>query len=220
MEELKRTQEFQVDEFSKGKLIENQNTINELMAKDQELQSEIKCMKDSRECKDAESVRSGQLSHVPREPELFPFLLLSRARNPQPETWITHVFSGNVFANSPAYSSTPYSGMLNSWDVHATGKIQMQASTRQPEAESGARDKDTIPTPRFLRSPSARHSFNPMEGQLLRIMEQTNNDVKSRNFTLTNSPLHKHFRVGKQDSRLKYALDEISLRRQCYGSKK
>ena len=72
MEELKKTQEFQVDEFSKGKLIENQNTIDELLAKEQELQSEINCMNDSRECKDAESVRSGQLSHVPSKPALFP----------------------------------------------------------------------------------------------------------------------------------------------------
>ena len=95
----------------------------------------------------------------------------------------------------------------------------MQASTRQPEAESGARDKDTIPTPRLLRSPSARHSSNPLEGKIfLRIMEQTNNDFKSRNFTLTNSLLHKRFRVGKQDSRLKYALVQISLRKLFVGS--
>ena len=104
----------------------------------------------------------------------FLFQLVSRARNPQPESWNTHGFSGNVFANSPAYSSTLCFKMLNSWDVHATGKIQMKASTRQPAAGSGARDKDTIPTPRFLRSPSARNPFNPMEGQLLRIMELTN----------------------------------------------
>ena len=45
------------------------------------------------------------------------------------------------------------------------GKIPVQASTRQPAAESGDRDKDTIPTPRFLRSPSARNSFNPLEGR-------------------------------------------------------
>ena len=72
MEELKRTQEFRVDEFSKGKLIENQNTIDELLAKEQELQNEINCMNDSREFKDAESVRSGQLSQVPSKPALFP----------------------------------------------------------------------------------------------------------------------------------------------------
>ena len=37
MEELKRAHELRVDEFSIRKLIENQNTINELMAKIQEL---------------------------------------------------------------------------------------------------------------------------------------------------------------------------------------
>ena len=89
----------------------------------------------------------------------FLFQLVSRARNPQPESWNAHGFSGNVFANSPAYSSTPCSRMLNSWDLHATGKIPMQASTRQPVAESGGRDKDTIPTARLLRNPSARNSF-------------------------------------------------------------
>ena len=52
----------------------------------------------------------------------FLFQLVSRARNPQPESWNTHGFSGNVFANSPAYSSTLCFKMLNSWDVHATGK--------------------------------------------------------------------------------------------------
>ena len=72
MEELNRTHEFRVDEFSRRKLIENQNTIDELLAKEQELQNEINCMNDSRECKDAESVRSGQISHVPSKPALFP----------------------------------------------------------------------------------------------------------------------------------------------------
>ena len=41
MEELTRVHELRVVEISKGKLIENQNTTNELMAKVQELQNEI-----------------------------------------------------------------------------------------------------------------------------------------------------------------------------------
>ena len=41
MEELKRTHEFRVDEFSKSKLLENQDNINELMIKVQDLQNEI-----------------------------------------------------------------------------------------------------------------------------------------------------------------------------------
>ena len=57
MEELKRVQESRVDESSRRRLIENQDTINELTARIQELQNE--------------SVRSG-LSHVPRQPASLP----------------------------------------------------------------------------------------------------------------------------------------------------
>ena len=71
MEELKRVQELRIDEFSRRRLIENQDTINELTARIQELQNEVNCMNDSRDFKDAQSVRSGQ-SHVPSQPALFP----------------------------------------------------------------------------------------------------------------------------------------------------
>ena len=64
MEELKRVQELRIDEFSRRRLIENQDTFNELTARTQELQNEVVCMNDSRDFKDAESVRNG-LSHVP-----------------------------------------------------------------------------------------------------------------------------------------------------------
>ena len=49
MEELKRVQELQVDESSRRRLIENQDTINELTARIQELQNEVNCMNDSRD---------------------------------------------------------------------------------------------------------------------------------------------------------------------------
>ena len=64
MEELKRVQKLRVDEFSRRRLIENQDTVNELTARIQELQNEANCTNDSRFNKDAESVRSGP-SHVP-----------------------------------------------------------------------------------------------------------------------------------------------------------
>ena len=76
----------------------------------------------------------------------------------------THGFSGNITANSFAYFSSPYSEMLNSMDFPATGHLPVQASTGQPVAESGDRDHDTIPTPRFLRSSSVGNSFNPNGG--------------------------------------------------------
>ena len=71
--------------FRSQKLIENQNTINELMVKVQELQNEINCMNDSKEFKDAESVRSGQLSHVPSKLALFPLPLTQEDCSAAPE---------------------------------------------------------------------------------------------------------------------------------------
>ena len=70
MEELKRFQGSRFDESSKRRLIENQDTINELTARIQELQNEVNCLNDSRDSKDAESVRSG-ISHVPSQPAFF-----------------------------------------------------------------------------------------------------------------------------------------------------
>ena len=91
--ELKRDQEFRLEEFSRRRMVENH-------------------------FKDVESVRSGSLSHVPSQPALFPLLrepggLLIRDYNLQPNIWDTHGISGNVFANPQASYSTTYSGMLN-----------------------------------------------------------------------------------------------------------
>ena len=47
MEELKRVQESRIDEFSRRRLIENQETIHELTARIQELHNEVNCMNDS-----------------------------------------------------------------------------------------------------------------------------------------------------------------------------
>ena len=71
MEELKRVQELRIDQLSRRRLIENQDTIDELTARIQELQNEVNCMNDSTDLKDAESARSG-LSHVPSQPALLP----------------------------------------------------------------------------------------------------------------------------------------------------
>ena len=59
MEELSSVQELRVDESWRRRLIENQDTILELTAGIQELQNEVNCLNDSRDFKDAESVRSG-----------------------------------------------------------------------------------------------------------------------------------------------------------------
>ena len=143
MEELRRVQESRVDESSRRRLIENQDTINELTAKIQELQNEVNCMNDSRDFKDAESVRSG-LSHVRSQPPLVPPFrvpggMLSRSvgmpsRNDKPPYfWNTHGVSGNVFANPMASSSAPYPQKSNPWvsivSEHTSPHVMSESQT-------------------------------------------------------------------------------------------
>ena len=134
MEELKRIQELRIDEFSR-RLIENQDTINELTARIQELQNEVNCMNDSRDFKDAESVRSGP-SHVPSQPAFFPSDrdpggLLSRNNQP-PDIWNSQGTSGNFFANPRASSSSPYPGEFNPWISNVTEDTPVLTSTGGP----------------------------------------------------------------------------------------
>ena len=111
---------------------------------------------------DAESVRSG-LSHVPSQPAFFPPYrdpggMLSRpgrmlSRNDKPpDIWNTHGFSGNVFVNPPASSSSPYPGGFNPTEdtsPHVTSERQNPDTTLDPSCQSG---------------PSARNSVVPCEG--------------------------------------------------------
>ena len=131
MEELKRFQGSTFDGFSRRKLMEDRDTILELTAKIQELQNEVNCMNDSRDFRDAESVRSGQ-SHVTSQPAFFPPFqdpggMLSRSlgmpsRNDEPPSiWDTHGISGNVFANPTASSSAPYPQEINPWAARSMG---------------------------------------------------------------------------------------------------
>ena len=90
MEELKRFQGY-VDTISRRKLIEDRDTILEFTGKIQELQNENTCMDDSRDFKDAESVRSG-LSHVTSQPAFSHFSTPWRNAKPfsgnaEPQQW-------------------------------------------------------------------------------------------------------------------------------------
>ena len=174
-------------------MIENQDTISELTARIQDLQNEANCMNDSRDCKDAESVRSG-LSHVPSQPALFPSYrdpggLLSRNNQP-PVIWNTHGISGHVFENPLASSSSPYPGGFNPWISNVT-------EDTSPHVTSERQIPDTALDPRFQSGPSARNSFDLEEERFSKIMEQTNKDCRFGNFTLTNSLLQQHLLVGR-----------------------
>ena len=106
MEELKRFQGSTFDTIARGKLIEDRDTILEVIGMIQELQNEVNGTNDPRDFKDAESVRSGQ-SHVARQLVSFPPFqnpggMLGRSvgmpsrKNGLPSIWDTHGISGNV----------------------------------------------------------------------------------------------------------------------------
>ena len=125
MVELKKFQSSTFDTIARRKLFKDRDTILELTGKIQELQNEINCMNDSRDFKDAESIRSGY-SHVFSQPSFFPpfpdpggmlsrSLGMSSRNNGPPSIWDTHGKSGNIFANPAASSSAPYPQESNLW---------------------------------------------------------------------------------------------------------
>ena len=147
-------------------------------------------MNDSRDFKDAESVRSGP-SHVPSQPALLPphrdpWRLLSRNNQP-PDIWNSQGISGNVFAIPQASSSTPYPGELNPWLSNVTEDTPVLTSTGGLVTCGERHIPDTVLTLRFQTRPSARNSFDPKEGRFSKNFGQTNKDCRSRNFTLTSS---------------------------------
>ena len=130
MEELKRVQESRVDESSRRRLIENQDTISEVTARIQELQNEVNCLNNSRDFKDAESVRSG-LSHVLSQPTLVsPFRgpggmpsrpggLLSRNDKP-PDIWEASLNAAAVSTFKRAWRGHP--GTKQEYLLKSVGK--------------------------------------------------------------------------------------------------
>ena len=166
MEEVKRFQGSTFDGFSTRKFIEDRDSILELTAKIQELQNEVNCVNDSRDFKDAESVRSRQ-SHVTSQPAFFPPFrdpggMLSRSlgmpsRNDMPPSiGDTHGISGNFFANPAASSSAPYPQELNPWSSNVSEHASPHVMS---ESQTPALD------PRCQSGPSARNSFVPSEGR-------------------------------------------------------
>ena len=86
---------------------------------------------DSREFHDVESICNGKSSHVPSQPAIVQSLggMPSRDPNLRPGTWNLLGTSGNVF-DSPRTvidsSSTPYQGMLHSFNKVLQAKTQCE----------------------------------------------------------------------------------------------
>ena len=193
IEELKRVQELRIDEFSRRRLIENQDTTNELTARIQELQNEVNCMNDSRDFKDAESVRSG-LFPVPSQPALFPphpdpGRLLSRNDKPS-GIWNTHGISGNVFANPPASSSSHCPGGFNPLISYVT-------EDTSPHVTSERQIPDTALDPSFQSGQSARNSFDPKKGRFSKDYEADQRRLQISEFHFDKFPTPTTFACWK-----------------------
>ena len=71
MEELGKFQSSTLNTIARRKVIEDQDTILGFSGRVQELQHEVNCVNDSKDFRDAGSVRSGN-SHVTSQPVSFP----------------------------------------------------------------------------------------------------------------------------------------------------
>ena len=83
------------------------------------------------------------------------------------DTWNLLGTSVNVFDSPRAVidsSSNPCQCMLPSWNQRATGGNPVRDCTGKPVAGSEERNRETIPTPRFARTPSTMNSLFPAEG--------------------------------------------------------
>ena len=168
MKELQKFQNSTFDEFTQKKFIEDQKIIMELSGRLLELQNEVNCMNDTKDFRDAESIRSGN-SHVTSPPGLFPrhppfegllkpAFISQRQNEEPPNIRDTSGVSGNVFAHPQTSSSAPYPQELNSF-CKKTIEEPIHMSTAE---KSGRPERD--PDLRCQSRPSARNSVIPSEG--------------------------------------------------------
>ena len=161
-------------------------------------------MHDSKDFKDADSLHSGQLSHVPSDSALISSPRWARRFFLAAPKLCCLIFGTRrlhrrepFFTSPPAYPSSSHERMLPPWDQPDAGRISERTCTKQPVTEDGDGGKSAIPNPRFLRSSSTGNSFDPMKGRFFRIMGLANKDFKFGNLILTGSQHQKRFRVGE-----------------------
>ena len=189
--------------------------IDELTARIQELQNKVCCIDDSRDFKDAESVRSGR-PHVPSQPALLPPY---RDAGWLPSSSVgmlsdTHGISGNVFANPSASSSSPYPRGFNPLISDVTEDTLLLTNTGRPVTCGEHQIPDTVLTPRFQPGPSAGNSFDPKEE---RFLNSSGADQRQQI-----SELHFNTICLLEDKiqKLRYVLVHNFCQKLCFGSKK
>ena len=184
MEELKKFQSSTFDTITRRKLIEDQDTILELTGEIHELQNEINCLNDSRDLKDAESVRSGQ-SHVTSQLAFFPLFqnrggMLSRSfgmpsrREGPPSIWGHTWYILKRFCRSRCVIFSTLSAVLicrNQFTHHKRERVRTKHQIKIRDASPDRQPE--------IHSSLARET-------LQRIMGQTNDDCRFQIFISTN----------------------------------
>ena len=200
MEGLQKSHVLKVEELSRRKLTEDQNTIMELKARIQELQNEFNCMNDSRDFKDAESIRSG-LSHVPSQTALLPPHrdpggLLSRNNQPPdiPE------FAGYIwkrFCKSTSVFFVTLSRKIQSLGLERNGRRACTHKYGEARLHVVNVRFHSLNSEIAARTVS-RKFIRPLEEKILQELRcRPTKDWRSRNFTLTNSPTPTTFACWK-----------------------
>ena len=171
-EELRRFQGSTCDTITR-RLIEDRDTILELTTNNEELQTEINCMNDSRDFQYAESIYSGQ-SHVMSQP--VSFTTFSRPcrnakpfyGNAKPQRYVRQAFGTRMeyletfFENPTASSSTPFPGWINPWistvSEHTSPHVLSESQT--PKHCCGSE----MP----VKTVQSRNSIVPGEGRIFK----------------------------------------------------
>ena len=221
MEELRKFQSSTFD--THAKLIVDQNTIEELSGRLQELQNEVNCMNDSQDYQDAESVRSGN-SHVTSQPMSFPthpipegmlrpsFVSPRRKEGPL-SIWGYTWYIGKRYCKSTCFLYSSLSSRIESMEEIIEEPIHMSTAEKSERPEHNQ-------DPRCRSGPSAKDSVIFSGGDSSKNYGADQQRLQISISTLTSSPRQQPSHAGRWGSRPRYVLVHNFLRRRCNGSRK
>ena len=164
MGKLKRAQEIRIDEFW-NELRESHATIQELTSQIQELQEIMNYMNVSKECQEKESTCIGKLSDVPSQPSVDPSprSMSSSDQSLRPDTWnLEH--RETFLANHVQYSIRHQHLIKECFTLGIKVLLaiaQCENVQGKPVARGEERNRETVPTPRFVRRPSPAEGAYP-----------------------------------------------------------
>ena len=227
--ELQKFQNSTFDEFTQKKFVEDQKTTMELSGRLQELQNEVKCMNDSRDFRDAESICSGN-SHVYQSTRIIPqtssiwrdveaFVLFAADKMRSRQTFGIHPVYQETFLHihkllrQLRILMELNSSKWNTWKKTTEEPIHLSTAEKsgRPERDSDLRCQSRTVSQKFSHL-QWRRLFKELWGR-----PTTTADFGSSYWQV---PYASIFFAGRWGSRLRYVIVHNFLRKQCSGSKK